>query len=46
MASRMAKNLDEEIIMIIRDKNPDVANPIGKEIVVNITGGGSDEEGE
>lgn len=45
MASRMAKNLDEEIIMIIRDKNPDVANPIGKEIVVNITSGG-DTEGE
>lgn len=47
MASRMAKTLDEEIIMIIRDKSPDVANPIGKEIVVNITGGGTDdEEGE
>ena len=46
MASRMAKNLDEEIIMIIRDKNPDVANPIGKEIVVNITGGNDDSEGE
>lgn len=45
MASRMAKNLDEEIIVIIRDKNPDVANPIGKEIVVNITGG-NDDEGE
>lgn len=46
MASRMAKNLDEEIIMIIRDKNPDVANPIGREIIVNITDGGNDREGE
>lgn len=46
MATRMAKNLDEEIIMIIRDKNPDVANPIGREIIANITGGGIDDEGE
>ena len=46
MASRMARTLDEEIIMIIRDKSPDVANPIGREIVVNITGGNDDSEGE
>ena len=46
MASRMAKSLDEEMILIIRDTSPDVANPIGREIVINITGGGDVEEGE
>ena len=39
MIERFCKNLDMEAILIFRDKNPNVPNPIGKEIAVSLTDG-------
>ena len=45
MLKRFAKGLDMEVEVIIRDKSPDVPNPIGSELrVVITTGGDSDNE--
>jgi hypothetical protein len=34
---RFCSNMDMEALLTIRDKNPDVPNPIGKEITVSLT---------
>ena len=39
----IAQNLDMEVELIIRDKNPDVPNPMGKEVRAVLTGGTDDE---
>ena len=39
----MLKNLDMKGTLIIEDANPDVPNPIGESIVVDITSNGGDE---
>lgn len=47
MFNRVAKNLDMKATLIIEDASPDVPNPIGKKIVVDLLGGddsGSEEE--
>ena len=44
MLRRMAANTDIEVTMTFRDKSPDVPNPMGREITVNITGDGTDDE--
>ena len=38
MLRRMASKTDIEVTITYRDKSPDVPNPIGREITVNITG--------
>lgn len=43
LLKRTCENLDMKASLIITDKNPDVPNPIGKEIVVDLVTG-SDEE--
>lgn len=40
----MSNKFDLEIEMIFRDKGPDVANPMGREISVILTGRGDDDE--
>ena len=44
MLRRIAANTDIEVTMTFRDKSPDVPNPMGREITVNITGDGIDDE--
>jgi hypothetical protein len=39
MVERFANNLDMEAVLIFRDKNPNVPNPIGREISVSLTDG-------
>lgn len=39
----IAQNLDMEVELIIRDKNPEVPNPMGKEVHAILTGGTCDE---
>lgn len=46
MIDRIATNTDIEVTMTFRDKNPNVANPIGREITVLITGETNKDEGE
>ena len=41
-----ADALDIDIIMTLKDKSPDVPNPMGKEITVNITSGPIEEQDE
>lgn len=41
---RFCDNLDMEAILILRDKNPSVPNPIGREIKVSLTNGNNYEE--
>ena len=40
----MTDKLDIKITMIFEDASSDVPNPMGREITVNITGDGTDEE--
>ena len=44
MLTRICDNIDIEVEMIFRDKSPNVANPMGREISVIVTG--QQEEGE
>lgn len=46
MVERFCKNLDIEAILIFRDKNPNVPNPIGKEISVSLTDGYMNDDDE
>jgi hypothetical protein len=38
--------MDMEALLTLRDKSPDVPNPIGREITVSLTDGYSDEDNE
>ena len=40
---RFCENCDMEAILIFKDKNPDVPNPMNKEVVVSLTEPVSDE---
>ena len=44
MTKRLCNALDIEAVLILRDKSPDVPNPMGRVIEVNLTGGTTDEE--
>lgn len=46
MFNRVAKNLDMKATLIIEDANPDVPNPIGKKIIVDLLGGDDSESEE
>lgn len=41
---RYCQNCDMEALLVLRDKSPDVPNPIGKEIVVSLTDDDKDDE--
>jgi hypothetical protein len=43
---RFCANMDMEALLTLRDKSPDVPNPIGREITVSLTDGYSDEDNE
>ena len=40
---RFCNNMDMEALLIIRDKSPDVPNPLGKDIIVSLTEGYMEE---
>lgn len=44
MLTRMCDNLDMEAVLTLRDKSPDVPNPIGHSISITLTGGNEDED--
>lgn len=44
LLKRTCENLDMKASLIISDKSPDVPNPIGKEIVVNLITGNDEDE--
>ena len=46
MLERFCQNLDMEAVLIFKDKKPDVPNPIGREIVVSLTDGYSNDDDE
>lgn len=41
---RIANNMDMEVELTIRDKGPDVPNPMGKEVSAILTGGSANDE--
>jgi hypothetical protein len=43
---RFCANMDMEALLTIRDKSPDVPNPIGKEITVSLTDEFVDDDDE
>lgn len=43
MFNRMCQNLDIKAQLIIEDSNYDVPNPIGRQIVIDLVGGGDEE---
>ena len=44
MVERFCNNLDMEAVLVFRDKNPNVPNPIGREISVSLTDGYIDDD--
>ena len=44
MIKRLSKALDMKATLILEDASPDVPNPIGKKIVIDVIG--NDEDGE
>lgn len=46
MVERFGNNLDMEVVLVFRDKNPNVPNPIGREISVSLTDGYSNDDDE
>ena len=41
---RFCTNLDMEALLVLKDKNPDVPNPLNKEVVVSLTEGYMESE--